>query len=54
MFAIFLTAIAKRRAVSFRLRLTELMEDDEKSAEAGHRAVSLHRDCILVSICSLF
>ena len=43
----------RRRAVSFRLSLTQLMREGqrtliEKSAGAGHRAVSLHRDCVLV------
>ena len=49
---IFLTAIAERRAVSF--RLTEwMMRDDEagtlseKSAGPGHRAEGLHRGCVL-------
>ena len=41
----------RRRAVSFRLRLTGREGGGtlcEKSAGAGHRAVSLHRDCVLV------
>ena len=45
----------QRRAVSFRLILTEwwrmrmrIRTLSEKSARAGHRAVSLHRDCVLV------
>ena len=42
----------RRRAVSF--TLTESGRDDagtlsEKSARAGHRAMILHRDCVLVS-----
>ena len=42
----------RRQAVSF--TLTESGRDDggtlsEKSAGAGHRAVSLHRDCVFVS-----
>ena len=48
---IFLTVIAEGGPVSF--TLAESGRDDagtlsEKSAGAGHRAVSLHRDCVLV------